>query len=287
MTNLFTRCVRVAAVVLFLATWVAISTAAEGGRASGTFQGRDISMKVADAYAFYGSPSLGGKEKVIVVAVSNSAFIKNVIDKYWDRKSALDRFFKDENTGLVYFEFDRKGRYRGLSYYFGPGNGCSYCADPAVASTVLLKNNKMSGKLSFPKGNDPNRWFDVSIDVAISSDDHGKPQGAGGGEPGKAYIAYHKALMGNDQNRLKPVLAAERRAAWKKAEAEGRGADFIAFLHEEHPKEARVPEAFIDGDHALVLLEGTGGDGKVRGEARMIREQGAWRFEEETVNPAN
>ena len=116
----------------------------------------------------------------------------------------------------------------------------------------------MSGKLSFPKGSDPNRWFELSIDVVISGNDHGKPQGAGGGEPGKAYVAYHKALSGKDQRLLKPLLAAERRSTWEKAEAEGNGAKFITFLREEHPKEVRATEAFIEGDHALVLYEGAG-----------------------------
>src|SRR5512141_2898769 len=124
MTYLFTNGARVMVILLLLVASVVTAAAAEGGRASGTFESKDIEMKVTDAYAFYGTPSLGGKEKVIVVVVSNSAFVKTAIDKYWDRKSALERYFKDEKTGLVYFEFGLDGRYRGLSYYFGPGNGC-------------------------------------------------------------------------------------------------------------------------------------------------------------------
>ena len=105
MAYLFTNGARVIVVLLLLVTSVVTAAAAEGVRASGTFESREIAMKVTDAYAFYGNPSLGGKEKVIVVVVSNSAFIKTAIDKYWARKSALERYFKDEKTGLVYFEF--------------------------------------------------------------------------------------------------------------------------------------------------------------------------------------
>ncbi len=260
--------------------------AADGGRASGQFESNGRVMKVTDAYAFYGEPSLGGREKVVVVAISNQGFVKAAMDEYWDRKNALERYFKDENTGLVYFEFGRDGKYRGLSYYFGPGNGCGYCADPSVQSTVRLKDGKMNGKLSFPKGNDPNRWFEVSIDVPVSNDDHGKPQGAGGGEPGKAYLSYHGALGGRDTRAIKALLSGERRARWEKAEKDGNGPAFLAFLREDHPAGVRVIEAYVRGDKALLILEGKGAAGNIRGEALFSREKGVWRFDEETFSSA-
>ena len=57
-------------------------------------------MKVTDAYAFYGNPSLGGKEKVIVVVVSNSAFIKTAIDKYWAGRAHLNAILKMRKPDL-------------------------------------------------------------------------------------------------------------------------------------------------------------------------------------------
>lgn len=271
---------------LFAAVSGIEAVAAEGGRASGRFDSRGRVMKITDAYAFYGEPSLGGKEKVIVVAVSNQGFVKAALDEYWDRKVALERYFKDENTGLVYFEFGRDGRYRGLSYYFGPGNGCGYCADPSVQSKVRFRDGKMTGKLSFPEGSDPDRWFEVSLDVPVSNDEHGKAQGPGGGEPGETYMAYHKALSGTDTRAIKALLSEERRARWEKAEKDGNGPAFLSFLREEHPADVRVAEAYVSGDKALLLLEGKGAAGKVRGEAQFSREKGVWRFDEETFSSA-
>lgn len=257
--------------------------AAEDGRASGQFQSKEIHLKITDAYAFRGTSTLGGKEKGIVVAVSNQGFVQSAIDEYWDRRYALECYFQDEQTGLIYFEFGPDGRYRGLSYYFASGNGCGYCADPAVQSHVRLANGRLTGKLLFPKGKDPNLWFDVSLDVPVSSDDHGKPQGPGGGEPGKAYLAYHRALLGKDEQAIKSLLSEERRAKWTGAEAKGTGGRFLAFLRKYHPGEVRVTEGFIKGDHALLLIEGKGDMDPIIGEAQLSRQQGAWRFEEETI----
>ena len=42
----------------------------------------------------------------------------------------------DDESKVVTFEFDADGKYRGLSYYFGPGVGCGFCYDSKVGSTV-------------------------------------------------------------------------------------------------------------------------------------------------------
>jgi hypothetical protein len=260
--------------------------AAEGSRASGQFYSKKIHMEIKDAYAFRGTPTLGGKEKVIVAVISNRGFVQSAIDGYWDRRRALNRYFKDEQTGLVFFEFSLDGRYRGLSYYFESENGCGYCADPDVQSNVRLANGRLIGKLVFPKGKDPNRSFDVSLDVPVSSDDFGKSQGPGGGEPGKAYLAYHRALSGKDEKAIASLLSEERRATWAEAQAKGTGGQFLTFLREDHPAEVRVTDAFIKGDQALLLIEGKGAVGPIIGEAQFSRQQGVWRFEEETIDNA-
>ena len=261
--------------------------AAGPARASGLFKSGEIQLKITDAYAFRGAASFGENEKVLVVAVSNQGFVPAAMDEYWDRKRALERYFKDEDTGLVYFEFGLDGKYRGLSYYFGSGNGCGYCSDPAVKSTVSLKSDKLSGKLVMAKTKDAQMSFEITLDVPVSADDHGAAQGKGGGEPGKAYLAYHKALRGQDPKAIQPLLAEERRARWKEAEGQGNGGAFLEFLGEGHPAQVTVSEAFVKGNKALLLLQGKGEEGKVEGEAQLVLEQGTWRFLEETLSPAS
>jgi hypothetical protein len=153
-----------------------------------------------------------------------------------------------------------------------------------VQSTVRLTNGRLTGKLSYPKGDDPKRWFDVTLNVPVASDDYGVAQGAGGGEPGKAYLAYHRALYGEDEQAIRALLSEEKRSKWAQAAEEGKGEAFLVYLRKEHPQEVRVTEAYIKGDRSLILLEGkgvTGSEYSVRGEAVLSREQGAWRLEKE------
>ena len=82
---------------------------------------------------------------------------------------------------------------------------------------------------------------------------------------------------------MRALLAAERRATWAGAEAEGEGDRFLAYLREGHPQTIRVVEAYVRGDQALVLFTGENPYSKVEGEALLVREEGAWRFEEETI----
>jgi len=260
-----------------------LARAEEPGHASGWFQSAGSKLGITDAYAFHGDSSLGG-EKVILVALSNQGFVPAEIDRYWDRRYVLDHFFRDATTGIVYFELALDGAYRGLSYDFGAGDGCVYCSG-GVESTVKLVDGRLRGKLSEKPGGDQ-RSFDVTLDVAVASDEHGAPQGAGGGEPGKAYLAYDRALTSGDRAALAGLLSSARRSTWKSAEHDGRGDDFVAVLGEEHPANVAVVEGYVQGNQALLLLAGRGAAGPTHGEALMTREQGAWRFEEETLEPA-
>src|ERR1700690_4247680 len=119
---------KIVAITLLACIWLAISVinsiAEDDRKASGRFETKNGSLEVFDAYAFH---SLDGKGKITVV-ISNQEFAKDIIDQYWDRKHTIERYYRDEKTAVIYFEFSPEGKYRGLSYYYGPGDGCGYCA---------------------------------------------------------------------------------------------------------------------------------------------------------------
>ena len=60
---------------------------------------------------------------------------------------------------------------------------------------------------------------------------------------------------------------------------------FLAFLREGHPQTIRIVEAYVAGESALVLFAGEGPYSRIEGEALLVREEGEWRFEEETIRP--
>jgi hypothetical protein len=250
------------------------------GHASGSFASRGTSFGVSDAFAFR-SRSTFGDDEVIAVAVSNAGFNEDFIGRYRDRRYLLDNYFRDEETALVYFEFSPAGAYQGLSYYLGSGNGCGYCSG-GVESTVKLAGGRLVGKLT-SRDAESEREFAVEIDVPVARDDFGRAQGAGGGEPGAAYLVYHRAVSDADAVALGKVVAGELAEKLERARKSDQIGDLFAWLKSEHPATVKVTEAWIDGDRALVLTEGEGAVGAVTSEVILARADGAWRVEDEMV----
>jgi len=253
--------------------------------AKGKFDSSGVAWDVNDAYAFRGKSTMG-TEDVIVVAITNGGFPREVIDKWWDRKQALEKKFRGNNdqTVLVYLEFSPQGEYKALSYYIGSGNGCGYCSG-GVASTVKLVAGKLVGGLTYKA---PDRVFDVTLNVPISSDDHGPALPAGGGDAGKVYLAYHAALKTGDVAGLKKTLDSYMVKQLAKGEATSDVPGFLAWVGgQRYLDTVKVDKGFAKGDHAVLVVSGSGPVGDRKGQVILVREQGAWRVSDEAVGSAS
>ena len=256
-----------------------------GASASGRFQSQGSSFEVKDAYSYWGDSSspLGGT--VIRVAISGAEISPEIVDEYHDRDRALKALAGDE-VALVFFEFDANGKYHGLSYYVGPGNGCGYCLEPEVRSTVRAEAGRLKGRLAFP-GTDPS--FDVTLDVPIPAKETGKPLPAGGGAAGKAFLAYHTALAARDHEALPALLDASERAVWAKWEKEKKLDGWLDYRWEKEHLELTDPEVtggFQRGeDRAVLIVRGKTSGVPLEGEVLMRRENGAWRLHSEIYHP--
>jgi hypothetical protein len=243
--------------------------------ASGKFEGREWTFEAHGAYAFPGEVGMDD-EAGILVAVSNGTFTNDALDRYWDRQYVIDNFLRDEHTLIVYFHFGKDAKYKGMSYYFASGDGCGFCYNGNVKSTVKIDKGRIAGKLSLAE--EPNEAFwDLTIDAPIAPSDYGTPLPAGGGEQGKLYAAYHAALNGDDPNALKPMLDAEDQALFE-SDAQATLSD----KREVHPtKSYKVTKGFIKGDRALLLVDGETAIMKVTNEVHFVKLDGTWRVYQE------
>jgi hypothetical protein len=204
----------------------------------------------------------------------------DALAEYYDRRRVVEKRIRDEETGVVYFEFRPDGTFRGLSYYLGPGNGCGFCSSE-VASTVKVANGKVTGTL---KGTEKERPFDFTLDVPVMGDDHGAALPPDGGEPGATYLAYHNALLKRDQAALKPLLSADRQNTWVEAEKKGQLAGFVDYLASEHPeKSVRITRGYAKGSTAVLLVAGDSSAGKLVGEVLLMKEKDLWRVDDELM----
>jgi hypothetical protein len=266
---------RVAAAALSLA--LPLAAADPPQQASGKFHGKDWYFEAMGAYAF---PSEVGMddEQGVRIAVSNGSFPAAAIDRFHDRQHVIDTDFKDEETLVVYFDFAKNGAYRGMSYYFGSGDGCGFCYDGAVASTVKLAGGRAKGKISLPEKPGEAHWS-LEIDVPVAATDFGAPLPADGGEPAKAYAAYHAALASDDPETVKKFYTEATQADW----AEDRDGILQSYRKDHPDKSYRFLRGWTRGDGALLLLEGETSYFRATSEVLMVREKGTWRVDAEIL----
>jgi hypothetical protein len=246
---------------------------------NGTFKSKAVTLQAKSAIAYRGKSFLSEADALIVV-VTNARVHPDALAEYYDRRRVVEKRIRDEETGVVYIEFRLDGSYRGLSYYFHPGNGCGFCTSEVV-STVRLSNGKLTGNL---KGTEKERPFDLALDVPLMNDDHGATLPADGGAPGGTYLAYHAALTKRDRTALKPLLSLERQQTWSNAEKQGQLDGFIDFLASEHPeKSVRISKGYSKGNTAVLIVAGESVAGKLVGEVLLMRENDAWRVDDELM----
>jgi hypothetical protein len=246
-------------------------------QASGKVESKGWTFEALGAYAFPAEVGFDD-EPGIKVAVSNTGFVAEVLDRDFDREHMIDTYFKDDKTLVAYFHFARNGTYKGVSYYFGSGDGCGYCYDGSVQSAVKVENGRIHGTLkSASKPED--LQFDIQFDVPVATTDYGDPLPAGGGEPGKAYAALHTAMVAWDYPAAKAYFTDAAQAEYAEHAEE-----IVQSFRKEHPdKSYKIVRGFVRGDRALLLVEGETSYSKVKTEAQMVREKGTWRISSETL----
>jgi hypothetical protein len=257
------------------ATWAA---AGEPPRqAEGTVESKGWKFNALGAYAFPAEVGLDD-EPGIKVAISNAGFLADVLDRDYDREHMIDTYFADDETLVAYFHFAKNGAYKGVSYYFGSGDGCGFCYDGSVQSAVRVEKGRIHGTLK-SAGEPDDLHFDLKFDVPVAPTDYGEPLPAGGGEPGKAYAAVHAAMVAWDYPAAKPYFSEEVQAGYGEHAEE-----IVQSFRKDHPdKSYRIVRGFVRGDRALLLVEGETSYSKVKTEAQMVREKGSWRLASEVL----
>ncbi len=256
------------------------------GTVSGTFEDEKWKLQLVGAYAYRDKTNgLGDEEDRIQVAVSNRGFLAEAFDEFYDRGHAIHSLFADEETKVVFFEFDESGGYHGLSYYFESGDGCGWCFDTKVKSTVRAVGGRLKGDLSYRKDD---LAFQVRLDVPIPPKAWGDPLPKDGGAPGKAFLAYSAALDAREPKAIYALLDAEMKGRFDEYRKKGQLDAWLDYLwKDEHTelKTIRITGGFVRGDRAVVLFDATNPwIDHLHGEAILRREGGAWLLHRDMVD---
>jgi hypothetical protein len=123
--------------------------------------------------------------------------------------------------------------------------------------------------------------FDLPIGkpfVAAAPVLKGSPLPAGGGEPGKAYMAYLKLLTAGD---MKGFLGGLSAARAKEASSDPDFKKMFPLLQAMQPKGVKVTGGALNGNSATLLTTGKDESQTSNGTVSMVKEGGAWKVEKE------
>ncbi len=101
----------------------------------------------------------------------------------------------------------------------------------------------------------------------------GTPLPPGGGEPGKAYMALHRAIAKKDVAAVLSLMRKTGRTPKDEADLK-EGVEFMAAMQPSNPK---ITGGFVSGDRAALYVVGTQEKEKEYGTIELVREDGAWR----------
>src|ERR1051326_369022 len=124
--------------------------------------------------------------------------------------------------------------------------------------------------------------FDAPFSAAPKEADAASLKGtqlpAGGGDPGKAYMAYTKVLAAGDLKGLRKALAADRVKTLDDPDFK----EMFPMIQAMQAKNIKVTGGAVDGDTATLLATGKDGDATTNGTITMVRESGAWKVAKES-----
>jgi hypothetical protein len=148
-----------------------------------------------------------------------------------------------------------------------------------VAATYAVTEDEWRCKVSFDLGGGA-APAKAAVGKAVAAPAAaGQALPAGGGDPGKAYLALHRAALAGNADAIIPLLDRERATEMRQSRAKPEFPQMLAMIRMMEPAEVRVVSGRMLGDQASLQLEGKDSDGSaMTGEAKLVREDGQWKI---------
>ncbi len=260
---------------------------ADGGKADGSLTANGKKFALTHAYARrHKSPF--DKTKTVVEVI--------IIDKEISAEAQSDEFEfmraqdKQELSGFTATIDDDKAIISAT--VFSPAFKKMHQFSAVGMQKLDLKSitaARVAGSVSMAK---PDDFFDekyqynATFDVPIAKPTgppappvlKGTPLPAGGGEPGKAYMAYLKLMAGGDMKKFLNAVTAERA---KEASSDPDFKKLFPLIQAMQAKNIKVTSGAVDGNDATLLATGKDGDDVSNGKITMAKESGQWKVAKE------
>jgi hypothetical protein len=251
---------------------------------SGTLYNDGKAIALKGAYAFRMPDPFEKSKQITRVVFADKPIDAAPLKDASDRDGALDEQLR--GAARVDLNLEADGSVQNVNTRVGDSSGSQ--SGSGWYTLTLKRNDDKRIEGTFRSNDESDKKSGHYYDLAFALDLPGAPDlgaalPAGGGDAGKAYIAYLAALKKGDIDALAKLMAKERSGELL---AHRNDKDFkmmFGFIQSQALRDAKYVKGNAKGDHATLEYEGKDGeDNTVTSAVSMMREGGAWKLEKES-----
>lgn len=252
------------------------SAANKGG---GTFRKgtNKLTMKHVCAYRL---PSRSGN--AVKVYLTSHPVTCAEFDGLFDPDSAISSKLREVSGGFVRVTVNEDGSEGGLYFDTNEPSDSFNVSGSGEFTLPINTEARIEGSWVTKK---PEEFFDKTFEFklnwaadVLTGAVTGTPLPAGGGDAGKAFLAYVNAVNRKDHKSLKKILPQGRAEEVYSSEGSDYFEESFKWFRDSELISAKVLSGWVNGDTATLKVEGKTGSGeKSGGFVQMKREDGAWR----------
>ena len=250
-------------------------------RGSGHFRKGEVRLEVKYAIAVANEEDDGGDRTFVYL--SDVPLDAAKIAGAFHASSAAEAQMGDGSAGYVRVCIDAEGGECGLYFSHNKPTASFNSSGYGEFKLQAAPAGRVAGRWVLAEPDDffgETYDFDLVFDAAVAPPP-GKPLPADGGEPGKAYRAWTAAVAKGDLPVLRTLVGGDYNGWRIKSDDQDDVKAALKDLRDGTPVEAKVLSGRIDGDSAVLWVEGKDRDDILRrGRVLLQRDGGGWRYME-------
>lgn len=270
---------------LILAVMLGCVSSAAYADGSGTMYNDGKAIALPYAYAYRTADRFNKGQQMTSVVFSDKAIDAAALADATDRGDALDDQLRGATRVELNIEAD--GNVQNLNIQM---DGYSGSTSGSGWYTLDLKQNDDARIEGSFRSNDEEdktsgRYYDLGFALDLpGAADLGAALPAGGGDAGKAYLAYSKALAKGDIDALAKIMTQSRADELLAHRNDADFKEMFSFIQGMALKNPKYVNGNSKGDTATLEYSGTDADGgAVTSVVTMQREGGAWKLAKEST----
>jgi hypothetical protein len=270
-----------------LAAALAPAVAGAESTGSGYFRMGDNKQEYKHAVALArDSTTEAGKREVNVYLTTHPVDPAKAVDGF-DLDTGITDQLREVNGGMTRISINAEGGDAGLWFWVSEPSDTFNTSGYGKLTLTTNSSHRIEGSHVLAE---PNEFFDKTyqFDLKFAADVtdanfRGDALPAGGGDAGKAYIAYMTAVNKGDADTLRPLLGDAAEWMLPKDDPES-SKSYIETLQYGVPKTATVTGGWLQGERAILKVDATDRDGnKQRGVVLMTKSGETWSKDSEEL----